>query len=59
MNDQTFSHLIIWVEQQFGDDQFELIASMIEQYQTDPDLYESAGWWRCHDNMVSAGRSTL
>ncbi len=59
MNDQTFSHMLAWVERQFGEDQTELVSTMLAQYRTDPEHYDRAGWWRCHDDMIAAGFSTL
>ena len=55
----TFRHLQRWIEHQFGDDQFELLVAMQTTYATDPEFYDQAGWWRCHDDMIAAGLSTL
>ena len=59
MDETTLKHLLNWIDKQFGSDQFELFAAMSEQYRTDPELYDCAGWWRCHDDMVRNGNTTL
>jgi hypothetical protein len=55
----TIRHMMLWIDRQFGTDQPELTAAMIDQYETDPDTYGREGWWRCHDDMIAAGDHTL
>ncbi len=54
-----YGHMIAWIERQFGEGQYELIEAMGRQYRTDPELYGRVGWWRCHDDMVASGDTTL
>lgn len=59
MDDFTAKHLVDWVDRQFGPDQDELLIAMGDQYATDPEIYDRTGWWRCYDDMVREGRTTL
>lgn len=55
MDNATRRHLRTWIAKEFNhvdDDQCELLAQMVEQYETDPELYDNAGWWRCYDDLT-------
>ena len=53
------AHLRAWVMHQFGKNNEPLIVAMLAIYLDDPEIYDREGWWRCHDDMVASGRSTL
>ena len=50
MDAGTLDHLRAWVIRQFGENNGPIIVTMIEQYLTDPELYDRIGWWACYDN---------
>ena len=59
MDEYTATHLRDWLKRQFPEDWEALLPKMIAQYDTDPEHYETHGWWRCYDACARFGWDRL